>query len=122
MRGLITEGISEVQTSDDASVIRLILEQNGKPFYVDIPAENFQVMLPIIMKAVASTQDDGEHVAAIEVAVASVDLDQSGEVLLTLENTGGARVCYGLSRSVVVELSALLESALQHQSGSTRAH
>ena len=59
MRGLITEGISQVETSEDASVIRLILEQNGKPFYVDIPAENFQIMLPIIMKAVASTQDDG---------------------------------------------------------------
>ena len=122
MRGLITEGISEVQVSDDDSVIRLILERHGKSFYIDIPAENFQVMLPIIMKAVASTQDDGEHVAAIEVAVASVDLDQAGEVLLTLENTGGAHVCYGLSRSVVVELSALLETALQHQSGSKRAH
>ncbi len=122
MRGLITEGISEVQTSEDASVIRLILEQHDKSFYVDIPAENFQLILPQIIMAVASTQDDGEHVNAIEVAAASVDLDQAGEVLLTLENTAGAYVCYGLSRSVVVELSALLESALQHQSGSTRAH
>ncbi len=122
MRGLITEGISQVQVSDDASVIRLILEQHGKSFYIDIPAENFQVMLPIIMKTVASTQDNGEHVVAIEVAVASVDLDQAGEVLLTLENTAGAHVCYGLSRSVVVELSALLESALQHQSGSKHTH
>ncbi len=122
MRGLITEGISEIRINEDASIIRLILEQKDKPFYVDIPAENFQMMLPQIIMAVASTQDDGEHAAAIEVAAASVDLDQAGEVLLTLENTGGAHVCYGLSRSVVVELSALLESALQHQSGSTRAH
>lgn len=122
MRGLVTEGIFEIQTSDDASVIRLILEQHGESFYIDIPAENFQVMLPIIMKTVASTQDDGERVVPIEVVVASVDLDQAGEVLLTLENTGGAHVCYGLSRSVVVELFALLESALQHQSGSKSAH
>ena len=121
MRGLITEGILEVQASEDTSVIRLILEQNGKPFYVDIPAENFQAMLPIIMKTAVAIENNRENIA-IEVANASVDLDQAGEVLLTLENTAGAHVCYGLSRSVVVELSAQLESALQHQSGSKRAH
>ena len=99
MRGLITEGILEVQASEDTSVIRLILEQNGKPFYVDIPAENLQAMLPIIMKTAVSIENNRENIA-IEVADASVDLDQAGEVLLTLENTAGAHVCYGLSRSV----------------------
>ena len=121
MRGLNTEGILEIQTSEDASTIRLILEQNGKPFYVDIPAENFQAMLPIIMKTAVSIGNDREYIA-IEVADVSVDLDQAGEVLLTLENTADARVTYGLSRSIAVELSALLESALQHQSGSKSAH
>ena len=121
MRGLITEGIFDVQTSEDASTIRLILQQNGKTFYVDIPAENFQAMLPIIMKTAVSIENDRECIA-IEVDEASVDLDQAGEVLLTLENTAGARMSFGLSQSVAVQLSAQLDSALQHQSGSKSAH
>jgi hypothetical protein len=122
MQGLKTDGIKEVIVSDDRAATRLVLTQDGDDeFYVELPSENVAGCLWMIVKAVEIARQPGTVTATTAVAVA-VDLDQAGEVLLTLENTAGAQMTYGMSIDLVTQLSALLDAALQARSGSRRSH
>jgi hypothetical protein len=121
MQGLVTGGIQNVVVSDDGSAVRLILTQDGNPFYVELPLENLAGSLAILVKAIEMAKRPGE-VVAVTVSEADVDLDQAGDVLLTLENTAGTQMTYLLSIDQVTQLSALFDTALQRRSGSTGMH
>jgi hypothetical protein len=121
MQGLVTGGIQNVIVSDDGSAVRLILTQDGNPFYVELPLDNLAGSLAILVKAIEMAKRPSE-VVAVTVSEAAVDLDQAGDVLLTLENIAGAQMTYLLSIGQVTQLSALFDTALQRRSGSTGRH
>jgi hypothetical protein len=121
MQGLVTGGIQNVIVSDDGSAVRLILTQDGNPFYVELPLDNLAGSLAILVKAIEMAKRPSE-VVAVTVSEAAVDLDQAGDVLLSLENTAGAQMTYLLSIGQVTKLSALFDTALQRRSGSTQRH
>ena len=121
MRGLVTDGIQEVLVSPDNETIRLVLKQGEDDFYVDLPAKNVAAMLVDLIEASEATKDPDRPVA-ITVADAEVGLDEAGDVLLTHENTAGAKTTYLLAMNLVVQLSALLETALIDRSGSSQSH
>lgn len=121
MKGLKTNGIKELKLSDDGSRARIILEQHGEPFYVEVPIDDLEALIPLITKAVAVSRDP-KVVTAITLSAVRVDLDRAGEVLLCLTNTAGAEMTFALDRPQVVELSALIDEAQQNQSGSSQKH
>ena len=122
MRGLQSDGIVDVQATADLKRIKFVFEETaGQPFWVDMPAVSLHGMLPLISKAVVATQDDAVT-TTIEVVNAAVSLDPQNEVILEFENSAGAMMGFHLPKEQLLRFSALLDSALQHQSGSKSAH
>ena len=121
MRGLETEGIIEVQLTEDGSQTRFIFEQDGKPLWVSMPSHNLEAMLPIISKAVASIQSD-DATGVVDVVGVDVGVDDANDLIIRLENTAGALMSFRLSREFAFSLSALLDKVLKRQSGSDQVH
>ena len=120
MQGFRNSGLTEIKLNDDGLALRLLFEQEGNPFFVEIPTDDLRAMMPIIMKAAAAGPEDA--VTAISLAGCAVDLDQGGDVLLTLENTAGAEMVFSVPQEMTLQLSALFDKALQAISGSDQKH
>jgi len=121
MRGLETDGIHAVRLNDDRVAVRLIFMQDQQPLYVELPSASLDAALPLIVKAVEEAKSDNT-VTAISVAELSLWQDQAGEFLLTLENSAGAKMTFGLKIDQVMQLSAWIDTALRAKSGSSRSH
>lgn len=120
MRGLETNGLIEILQSQDESTTKLIFKQDGQPLFVMLPTDTLRAMMPQLIAATVVNQDEGA--IAITVESGAVGLDEAGDVLLTLKNTAGAEMIFSFPQSVALQISALLDTALQGQSGSNRTH
>ncbi len=122
MRGLATNGLVEILATQDRKRVKFVFEQApDQQFWVDMPSASLHGMLPLISKAVAATQSD-DTCTTIEVVNAAVSLDPENELILEFENTAGAKMGFHLPKGQLLRFSALLDSPLQHQSGSKSAH
>ena len=121
MQGLVTEGIKSIHLNEDKKTIRLVLKQAESDFYVDLPAANVAATLHMLIRASEAAKSGG-HVVAITAAGVAADLDEAGDVLLTLEHTEGVETTFLLSLHLTVQLSGFLDIALQDRSGSSRRH
>lgn len=121
MQGIKTEGIRQVILDEENSVVRFIFRQEGSDFYFDVPSDNMEAVMPMLIDAV-ETSKSPDSVTAIKASDASVDLDDAGDVLLTLRSPTGATMAYHLPLQLTLELSALFDKALQARSGSKSQH
>jgi hypothetical protein len=121
MQGLKTDGIKQVDVHSDGSAVRLILQQGDELIWLDLPTENLAGSMGLLVSAIEKARSPNEVTASI-VADLEVDLDQAGDVLLTLENSTQAKMTYLLNIDLVTQLSAFLDTALQTRSGSSQAH
>lgn len=120
MQGIDADRLLEVIQGGEAfSQARIIFEQGGQPFYFQAPRDEFRSLMPILAKA---TNPAGPEVTSIIASEVDASLDEAGELLLTVTNTSGAEMTFGLTQALAVKLSALVDEALQLQGGSTSAH
>jgi hypothetical protein len=112
MNGIEAEKIVEVLQSDDKTSTRIIFLQDGNPFYFELSTEQLAAALPLLNKAAAGAQT-GREVTAITVSEIEAWADIQGELLLTLCNTAGARLTFGLSKPLTKKLGDLVDEALQ---------
>lgn len=121
MQGIRTEGIRQVILDEENSVVRFIFTQEGSDFYFDVPTDNMAAIMPLLIDVVEASKSP-TAVTAVKVADAAVDLDEAGDALLTLRSPTGASMAYHLPLRLTLELSGLLDQALQARSGSSSQH
>lgn len=121
MQGIKTDGIRQVILDEENSVVRFVFTQDGNDFYFDVPSDNMQAVMPMLIDAVETSKSPAT-LTAIKAADAAVELDEAGDILLTLRSPSGATLAYHLPLPLSLELSALLDQALQARSGSTSQH
>lgn len=120
MDGIVADRLASAIMSTDGQRVRIIFEQAGGEFYFEADRTELAAFMPLLSKF---TNPEGPQTPTIRITdLRTATTRPGGPILLTLVNTAGTEMTFGLTPQLAGMLVSLVGIALQEQADPTQQH
>jgi hypothetical protein len=110
--GLTADQLVNVFQDETRQNTRLVFTKDGQPHFLMFQTNHLRALMPQLV--LAALPEDAPDLA-ITVTGINMHVRRSGEALLTLANSDGAEMAFGLSPAQLTQLAGLIVEAQQIQ-------